>query len=264
MAHKRVIVIGSNPELQLQRFNHEKNEFNQDLFTWIEDELSLKELERQYDEGFHFEHYHNGKLTFTNFNENVEFGKAPNLTGNKGIWTTKKIRYYEIHPTFDDYLKSQELLLNEDRTKVGSMSNPYGKIDEFILGARYKNCFVTKAGYSSQVKKGEIDFDCMKVAAFDEAHELQKLYKSECSKREICHQEAFIKYGRLPEESQERYYQRFSKICEVVVLNGKWIETEDESKKYSFILDGYTIDEFLEIIKDVEADSLISMYDCHW
>lgn len=265
MVRKRVIVIGSNPELQLQRFNHEMNEFNQHLFKWIEEEdTSLEYLQQDYDAGFYYEHYLNGKLMFSDFDEQIKSCQMPRLNKRLGKWTSKKVRNYEIYETFDDYLEKKEFVLNKDRTKVGRIDNPFGQIDDFVLGGRYKNCFVTSSGRKSQARKGEINFDSMKVEAFDEAHESLQAYNNECSKREICHQEAFIKFGIFPEESKEKYYQRLSTICEAVILNEKWIESEDENKKYSLVLDGYSIDEFLEIIKDVGADTLISMYECHF
>ena len=238
--HFTVLVVGEEPELQLEPFQENNMgdcppEFLQ--FLSMEDELADEyELNRMI--------------------ESPEGDMKP---------------IKELYPTFESFAEEYHGFDKDPRMrKYGYWENPNSRWDWYELGGRWTGAFKLKdgaegviggpsvfrerapveEGFVDQARKGDIDWEGTMAHDRTLAEETWDKYKDKKS---------FL-YNIYPEETREEY---LSRVCQftthAILMDGEWSEKEGYDKETDLAWSK----SMKKIIDSLPDDTLLSVYDCH-
>lgn len=204
----------------------------------------------------------------------------------------KEILVKDKYPDYETYLKEWQGV--KDITKQGYWKNPNAKWDWYELGGRWTGMLKLKEGafgmvgkpglqtenakhgFVDSTKKSDIDFNGMQEKGNKESAEAYDnfLIKYEADK-ECKKFHPYFEFGIKGEtvngifipETKEQYVQRHSNFVTLAVLkDGQWYE-RGEMGWWGTISnekpDEEWDKEFNNLLNDLPADTLLSVYDCH-
>lgn len=271
MSHYTVLVIGDNPEEQLEPFwelDLPKEDLIKDKRAVFEESFKVEDLEKEF-------------LKFKEkYKEDLE-------KGEQDYWL--KYRTCSAKEWLESWSGDY---LNNEETAYGYYANPNSKWDWYSLGGRWTGAFKLKVdcegkvgkpglmtspnepGTCDQAKKGDIDFSPDKLK-YDKAITFWEL-KIEDRKPKNKTEQEMIEYDFYKKEyylkkfkTKENYAKLQAEFSTFAVLkDGEWYEsgsmgwfgcnsaTPEEEGKFK---EGF----YDKFIKELPGDTLLSVYDCH-
>jgi len=262
MSHFSCLVVGDNPEQQLEPF-------------W-ELDLELEELRRD------------SRAVFRVVIEDGELEKEYNKWRDEYILKTdiKKYEHYlEDYKDPMDWVSKWYGYSYEEKKGWGYWENPNAKWDWFQLGGRWRGYFklklnsgvdTTLGGTGSfgnepkydadQAVKKDIDFYNMRIENFEEASRLwEEAWKNYPEEDKSVRR--YLEYGITKEDTKESYLKRQTSIAtHAILMDGKWYQ-RGEMGWWGHISNEKDLDvwekEFNELLDNLPGDTLLSIYDLH-
>lgn len=287
MSHFTVLVVGSNVDEQLEPFNEAIR-----VPKYV-DKTKAQLIQRER------ESLESSKKNLEEYRANPEeYSKGANPEHIK--YLTEELPKELLQTDEQLHKKALKWYEKKDITKDGgvySTYNPNSKWDWYAVGGRWAGFFKLKAGKvgklgnkswtnenkeisedrADQALKGDIDFDGMKLASFEEASstydKFEQLWKSDPKKAENS---AYFEFGvhntsgnriEFIPETREAYIKRCGMPCTFAVLNDGMFYERGSMGWWAIVSDEKDADkwneEFWKLIESVPDDTLLSVVDCH-
>jgi hypothetical protein len=273
MSHFTVLVIGNDPEKQLQPY-HEYE------CTRIEDEYVIdvdytdkikEDLERELfvgkkkdSEDYDYEYYEErAKENFVSYEK---------MTRND---------YFKLSETDIDKYIAEDFGVEKKDGVWYRKTNPNSKWDWYQLGGRWSGAFKLKQGakgetgspglmsspaeegWVDQAKKCDIDFEGMRNDAqkrAEESYDKAMQYIGDISEHEIWNslRERFEKDGKTIDEARTAYHAQPRCVA--------WNKIEDKDFRYGYEVDGFskTREEYIENARNNAVSSFAVVKDSKW
>jgi len=288
MSHFSCLVVGDNPEQQLEPFwelDLDLEELRKDHRAVFRVIIEEGELEKNYnkwrDEYILKLNKAIGEL------EGLKSQKTPDLSLIES--TKTDIKNYEHY--LEDYRDPMDWVSKwygysyEEKKGWGYWENPNAKWDWFQLGGRWRGYFKLKLNSgvdttlgemgsfgneskydADQAVKKDIDFYNMRIGNFEEASRLwEEAWKNYPEEDKSVRR--YLEYGITKEDTKESYLKRQTSIAtHAVLMDGKWYQ-RGEMGWWGHISNEKDLDvwekEFNELLDNLPDDTLLSVYDLH-
>lgn len=285
MSHSTCLVIGANPELQLEPFD--ENLEMPRYVKYTKDGLIAKGRKE-------IEHYKNN--IYAQYLENPEKYLANSSPGHTKYITEefpKKLNWSD-EEIYADQIENYDDENIGGEGEVYSTYNPKSKWDWYSLGGRWTGMLKLKEGATGEIgspgimtedaPKGycdsalikDIDFEGMVAIDFEKYSKLYEEFEKEVVEDSKKHAiKAIFDYGirnigtdeKFIPETKEAYVKRNTQFHTFAVLkDGEWFE-RGEMGWWGIVKDEKDPDEwqnkFDELLKSLPEDTLISVYDVH-
>lgn len=263
MSHYTVLVVGENPETQLEPFQENNmGDCPQEYLKFFDQE---EEMMVDYKEG----------------------------KGKEGM------KHAEFYPTFEDFAQGWWGATRDPKTsKHGYWENPNAKWDWYQIGGRWTGFFklkpgcngavglpgvigptTAKKGWADQALKGEIDFDVQYGEAIQDAERswldwqfaklaAEAMEEGEAKNKAVRearseHLGMFLK----PDITKEAFIEERSRISTFALLmDGKWY-ARGEMGWWAIVSDGKDPNEWdrqwWELVMNLPNDRQLTVFDCH-
>ena len=273
MSHFTVLVIGENPEDQLQPFDENKQ------VPEYKDSVVPEEELKKFTE------------VYTTFVPERGYGAKSEEEAEEN----KKLSFEDLYEKRGDDWNGNEWRKDENGEWAAySTYNPDSKWDWYVLGGRWTGAFILKkdkAGEGTlgeisalcsddykqehskwkegrlivdQAYKGDIDWEAMLKNDVEVAEkqwkEIEKMLKED-------DKTVYIRYGIDEKTTKESYIQNCTGFYTFALLkDGKWYE-RGKMGWFAIVQDEKDRDqwkeEFKKLIDELPDDTLLSVYDCH-
>ena len=277
MSHFTVLVIGDNAETQLEPFDENIRMAKHVEHTKKELIKRGKKDIKAYEKGYYADYLKDPKKYELEFTNKGHLDYVKNEFPKKLKWTDAQI--------YKDQIRWYE---KEDIGKDGEVyttRNPKSKWDWYSLGGRWMGYFKSKegvkfqlgvsdmgdnkpeAGYADAIKKGDVDWDGMRLDSFHKTEKNWREYEKALKTGKLKGNDAYWRYGIEKKETKKDYLARQCSIATYAVLkDGEWFQKgqmgmfgmghhEMSEKKW--------IESFDKMINSLSEDTLLSLYDCH-
>lgn len=284
MSHFTTLIIGDDPETQLEPFYEQGDEG--DYFMEKEYEVRIADFEKAAKEVLK-----KARKSALEEAQEVADGKKPRnpLAGAPSNYWRQAFEKYQKQLAEG---KFEEMLRDwyggtVDEEGLYYVTNPNAKWDWYQLGGRWSGYFILKPGKkgvlgekswtnekeetplrrADQARKGDIDFEAMKAARLKDAEETWAEYEKKKKEPDFDATQAYFGFGIRKEDTKESYLARRGTFSTHAVLkDGDWFEV-GKMGWWAVVTDEKDASEweaeFAKLLDGLPDDTLLSVYDLH-
>lgn len=293
MSHFCILVIGEDPEKQLEPFQENNMGDAPDEYLVFNDRT--EEIQKEYEkdaiplilgQGGDINHQCDEKFRNPKYNYSQPNGPKNSQYVYPKDSVEKEVPAKSLY-TFDEYAILTEGYTKDETTgKYGYWENPNAKWDWYQIGGRYSGRLVTKKGSkgkrgerslldesgplpegtTDQAKLKDIDWDAMTQARREKYAKYWAQYEAELAKGTAPGLAQMIT-GVSKDDTKESYLAQAEEFSVFAVLkNGEWFE-RGEMGWWAIVSNEIGAqewkDKITELMSDLDPNTLLTIIDCH-